>query len=283
MFASARYVTACAALVLALAPAGGVVSAPASVLADHLLITWYGNPRSTRMGILGELRGAELAAGLREQAAAYAKLTSKQILMGYHLVTIVAQCTAGSDGKYRRRESADLIRSLLSDARANGFKLILDVQVGRSTVAEEVKALQPYLAEPDVYLALDPEFAMSDCEVPGQTIGELHAADVNAALDVLEPLIAGAHLPPKVLIVHQFRRDMLPDKKDIRTSAMVDVVLNMDGIGSQALKLSSYRTIMTQGQLPFAGIKLFYKQDTQLFTPAQIMALTPTPSVVIYQ
>ena len=40
---------------------------------------------------------------------------------------------------------------------------------------------------------------------------------------------------------------------------------------------------MRQGPLEFAGIKLFYRQDTNLFSPPQVMSLTPKPSVVIYQ
>jgi hypothetical protein len=75
---------------------------------------------------------------------------------------------------------------------------------------------------------------------------------------------------------------MLPDKAAIRRSRVVDVVLNMDGFGSQPLKLSSYRAVMRQ-PLAFPGIKLFYRQDTNLFTPAEVMALRPQPAVVIYQ
>jgi hypothetical protein len=257
--------------------------APQSFLDAHLLVTWYGNPRSSKMGVLGERDAAGRANGLRAQAAAYAALTSKTVTPAYELVTIVAQCTPGSDGKWRRRESDQFIRDLLAEARANGFKLVLDVQPGRASVAAEVNALRPYLAEPDVYLALDPEFAMSDCEVPGREIGQMSVADVNAALAILEDEIAKGSLPPKVLIVHQFRIDMLPNKKGIRESPTVDVVLNMDGFGSQSLKRSSYRTVMQHGPLEFAGIKLFYRQDTNLFSPAQVMALTPKPSVVIYQ
>ena len=254
----------------------------ASLLKDHLLITWYGNPRSARMGVLGEHTGEGRAAGLRRQAAEYAALTPKRVLMAYHLVAVIAQCTPGADGLWRRRETRDVIETLLDEARANGFRLILDVQPGRSTVAAEVAALEPFLQEPDVDLALDPEFAMSDCEVPGRQIGRLRANDVNAALDRLERMIEARRLPPKILIVHQFRLDMLPDKTKIRSSRTIDVVLNMDGFGSQSLKLSSYRAVM-RVPLAFAGIKLFYRQDTHLFTPAQLMALTPVPAVVIYQ
>lgn len=253
-----------------------------SLLADHVLITWYGNPRSTRMGALGEQSGEARIARFRKQADAYAAVSPKKVLMAYHLVAVVAQCTAGSDEKWRRRETTDVIQALLDEARANGFRLVLDIQPGRSTVAAEVAALEPFLKEPDVDLALDPEFSMTDCEIPGKQIGALSAADVNGALDALETIIAANRLPPKILVVHQFRLDMLPDKKKIRTSHVVDTVLMMDGLGSQSLKLASYRAVMRQ-PLEFAGIKLFYKQDRGLFTPAQVLALRPTPSVVIYQ
>ena len=267
---------------------GGLVapgSSPAterSLLRDHMLVTWYGNPRSAGMGVLGEQSGDMRAAALRKQADAYARLTPKRVLMAYHLVAVIAQCTPGADGLWRRRETQDVIRGLLDEARANGFRLVLDIQPGRSTIPSEVDALAPFLAEPDVDLAVDPEYGMSDCQVPGKQIGALRAADVNAALDRLEAVIAARHLPPKILVVHQFRLDMLPDKTKIRSSGVVDVVLDMDGVGTQSLKLASYRAVMRQ-PLPYAGIKLFYREDRGLFTPAQVMSLLPTPAVVIYQ
>ncbi len=260
-------------------------SAPSrsSFLDTHVLVTWYGNPRTGLMGVLGEHTGAERADGLRRQAAAYDAVTTKKVMAAYEVVAVVAQCTAGNDAQWRRRETADVLQALLDDAHANGFKLVLDIQPGRSSVTEEVAALRPFLSDPDVYLALDPEFAMSSCEIPGQQIGEMSANDINGTLTQLEQIIAERHLPPKVLIVHQFRLDMLPNKKDIRVSPSVDVVLTMDGFGSQSLKRSSYKAVMDQGRLAYAGIKLFYKQDTSVFTPAQVMAMTPRPSVVIYQ
>lgn len=266
------------AVLLSIAPS----QAPRSLLADHVLVTWYGNPRSSRMGILGEQSGERRAAALRQQASAYRSLTSRQVLMAYHLVAVVAQCTPGADGLWRRRETRDVIAGLLQEARANGFRLVLDIQPGRSSVGAEIDALEPFLSEPDVDLALDPEFQMDVCEVPGRQIGSLRAADVNLALDRLAAIIETRGLPPKVLIVHQFRNDMLPDKKAIRRSPMVDLVLDMDGFGSQSLKLSSYREIMRQ-PLQHAGIKLFYRQDSGLFSPAQVMSLKPIPAVVIYQ
>ena len=123
------------------------------------------------MGVLGRLRGQELAEGLKKQAAAYAKVSNKQVLPAYELIATVAQPQPGADGRYRRRESREVIDRMLRDARAAGVKLILDVQTGRSTVMDEVLYLLPYLEQPDVYLALDPEFSMGADEVPGRRIG----------------------------------------------------------------------------------------------------------------
>jgi hypothetical protein len=175
------------------------------------------------------------------------------------------------------------IRGLLAEARAEGFLLVLDIQPGRSSVEDELEYLRPLLREPDVHLALDPEFDVGEGQVPGRELGHMHAADLNRALDFLERLTGADRLPPKVLIVHQFTLDMLPDKEAIRKSPCVDVVLDMDGFGPAALKRATYAAIMAQHRLEFAAFKLFYEQDRNLLSPAEVMALDPVPAVVIYQ
>ena len=262
---------------------GRGVDASTSFLETHFLVTWYGNPHSAAMGVLGQRTGTERALALQRKAAAYAPLTSKAVVGAYHLVAVVAQPAPGAGGAWRRRESPEVIGTLLEEARAQGFLLVLDVQLGRSSVDEELEYLRPFLSEPDVHLALDPEFDMDHGQVPGTNLGHTHADDVNTALDFLEQVIVEGRLPPKVLIVHQFKLGMLPDKDDIRDSPSVDVVLDMDGFGTQALKRATYAAIHRQCRLAFSGIKLFYRQDTDLFAPEQVMELDPAPAVVIYQ
>ena len=63
----------------------------------------------------------------------------------------------------------------------------------------------------------------------------------------------------------------------------VDLVLDMDGFGPPQLKRDSYRMVNRQFALPFSGFKLFYRQDTNLLDPADVVKLDPTRSVVIYQ
>lgn len=254
-----------------------------AVLEDSIVVAWYGNPWSGRMGILGRLQGEALAKGLRQQAEEYAKVTKKKVIPAYELIAVVAQPQPGRDGRYRRRESREVIERTLREARDAGFRTILDVQTGRSTVLRELAYLAPYLAQPDVYLALDPEFSMGEDGVPGRRIGTMYASEVNDAIGVLETIIERHNLPPKVLIVHQFTTGMLPDKEAIWTSPVLDIVLDMDGFGSPALKRHTYRTVLRQKELEYSGFKLFYIQDTNLLEPAQVLALNPPPAVVIYQ
>src|SRR5581483_10972866 len=103
----------------------------------------------------------------------------------------------------------------------------------------------------------------------------MRAQDVNDALDFLEEIIRARQLPPKVLIVHQFTMQMLADKQNVRDSALVDVVLDVDGFGDRPLKRAIYGAVNRQHTLEFAAIKLFYKEDTNLFGEKDVMALKP--------
>ncbi len=258
-------------------------SAPQSVLSNTLLVTWYGNPNDPRMGVLGQYSGDDLATRLRRQANAYAELTNKTVVPAYELIAVVAQGSAGEDGKWTREETKSMIDDMLQQARANGFKLVLDLQPGHSTIQDELDYLRPWLEQPDVYLALDPEFDMWQGQTPGEEIGHMTSDEVNYAINYLTNIIQQDGLPPKVLIVHQFTMNMLPDKENIGSSPVLDIVLDMDGFGAQWLKNDTWNMIMNQGELEFSGIKLFYDQDPGMFTPQEVMDMQPTPSVVIYQ
>ncbi|MFI5269270.1 MAG: hypothetical protein ACHQ7M_17990, partial [Chloroflexota bacterium] len=106
---------------------------------------------------------------------------------------------------------------------------------------------------------------------------------INQTIQTLGDLVTANHLPPKVLIVHRFRQDMVSNSGAIQPSPLVQVVMDMDGFGSIAEKLSSYNAYIRAQPVQFAGVKLFYQQDQPLFTPQQALGLTPTPFVVIYQ
>src|SRR5439155_17338446 len=99
----------------------------------------------------------------------------------------------------------------------------------------------------------------------------------------LESIVHEKKLPEKVVVVHQFTMSMLADKQNIREGRLVDVVLDVDGFGDRPLKRAMYAAVNHQRELEYAAIKLFYKEDTNVFAEKDVMALRPEPAVVIYQ
>lgn len=263
-----------------LPPAGGWLPA-------RRIVAYYGNPLSPAMGVLGWYPPAEDMSRLLAQAAAYtAADPAHPAVPAIDLVADVAQGSPGPHGAYRLRMPYSLLNQELALARRTGALLILEIQVGRSTVAQELPYFLPYLAQPDVELALDPEFDMPPGEVPGKWIGTMSAAAINGAVDSMSHLVAQLHLPPKIVIVHQFTPGMVPDWRGIVLQPGVQFVLDTDGYGGQSLKISNYHAYITDQPIPpvrYGGIKLFYKYDINLLTPAQVLALRPSPSLVIYQ
>ena len=134
----------------------------ASVLRDHLLVTWYGNPLTPGMGVLGHTPARRGRTGCADRRRRTRSRTSKRVLMAYHLVAVIARITAGADGRWRRRETRDVIQAMLDEARANGFRLDLSMcnQAGRPSPRGS-RGARTVSGEPDVDLALDPEWNMS--------------------------------------------------------------------------------------------------------------------------
>ncbi len=254
------------------------------MLPAHRLVAYYGNPLSREMGILGTAPSDEMLARLLRQVEAHtAADPAHPAQPALELVTPAAQAAPGSDGLYRARMPPEVIDKVAGWAESSNALLILDIQVGRSSVADEVAVLEPWLKRPYVHLALDPEFAMATDEVPGKVIGSMDAASINRTIGTLSRLVSEEGLPPKVLIVHRFTEDMVVRYRDIRTTPEVQVVMTMDGFGSPELKTAQYERYVRDQPVQFAGIKLFYTQDKPLMSPADVLGLEPAPDVIIYQ
>jgi len=269
-------------------PVEGPSPLAGSMLPGKRIVAFYGNPLSKRMGILGEVPPDQMLAKLdREVAAWNAADPETPVQPALHLIAVVAQGSAGRDGKYRLRMDSSLIEKVYGWAQQRNALLFLDVQVGKSTLQTELPRLAPFLERPDVHLAIDPEFSMKHGEPPGRKVGTFDAADVNYASSFLADLVTTMQLPPKVLVVHRFRRDMLTGYKRITLDPRVQVVIDMDGWGPPSLKRDSYREYVYRYPVQFTGFKLFYKNDTKkghpLMTPADVLALNPKPVYIQYQ
>jgi hypothetical protein len=261
---------------------------PGSILPERRIVAFYGNPLSRRMGILAEKPVDSMLARLDREVAAWNAADSlTPVQPALHLIAVVAQGSPGKDGKYRQRADSGLIERVYSWARSRNALLFLDVQLGRSTLAAELPRLLPFLRRPDVHLGLDPEFAMGTTGVPGSRIGTLDAADVNEAIDLLANLVTNDSLPPKVLVVHRFTRDMLTHHERIRIDPRVQVVIDMDGWGPPWMKRESYRRYVARYPVEYTGFKLFYRNDTRsgerMMRPRDVLALTPRPLYIQYQ
>jgi hypothetical protein len=212
------------------------------------------------------------------------------VIPAIHLVTVVAQGAPGPDGGWRRRENPQTIEQAYGWAKSRKGLLFIDIQAGHSTLQNELPLLMKYLERPDVELGVDPEFYMHykrEGVRPSAKVGQMMASDVNWVIGQLDRLVAEKHLPPKILVVHRFRQDMVPDAESIHPTPRVQVVMDMDGWGPPWLKFDSYRDYIVNHPVQFTGFKLFYHNDTKkndaLLTPKEVLQLRPKPLYIQYQ
>lgn len=262
---------------------------PTVDLSKSRIVGYYGNFYSKRMGILGEYPPDVMLRMFKKELQSWRQADpNTPVIPAIEYIAIVAQKDAGVDGKYRAvMPDKEIYKAIHLAEQINGI-VILDVQVGRSTLAAELPKLERYLRMPNVMLAIDPEFSMPQGTKPGSRIGTIDGSEINYAIDYLSNLVKKYDLPPKVLVVHRFTQKMVTNHQKIRPNAQVQVVMDMDGFGSQSLKRDSYRYFIAAEPVQFTGIKLFYKQDTkgnpnELFTPEQILKLKPVPKFILYQ
>jgi hypothetical protein len=260
-----------------------------ALLPFNRIVAYYGNFYSTQMGVLGEYPPDQMIQMLKNQAAEWqAADTSTPVIPALDYIAVAAQDNPSPDGLYRLRMPADQIQKAIDLAnRVNGI-VILDIQIGLSTVEKEVPLLEPYLQLPQVHLALDSEFSMRKGGVPGGRIGTMDAADINYAIQYLAKIVDENHLPPKILVIHLFTDQMVTNWQDIKPLPEVEVVMDMDGFGTPFQKVKIYNDIIAAEPVQFTGIKLFYKNDllqpgSYLMTPADVLKLSPQPSFIQYQ
>jgi len=261
-----------------------------ALLPHYRIIAYYGNFSSKKMGILGALPPDSMLQGLLTEVKKWSAAdTLIPPLPALHLVSVIAQLDPGKDGKYRSRISyAQIDKALLLARKIHGI-VILDLQLGWSSVSAELPYLIHYLKLPDVHLAIDPEFSMYDTLIPGSAIGKISAVDINHAIRYLSVLVQKYHVPPKLLILHSFRERMIANYKSIKLTPEVQVVMNMDAWGTSDAKIKTYNMIQSKCAVDFTGFKLFYKHDVRasygksIMQPLEILKLYPSPIYIQYQ
>jgi hypothetical protein len=277
-------------------PADARVTEPASALVEgaedlsdgplkeNRIVAYYGTPQSGYMGVLGESAPEAMMAQLKEQAAAYSAVDpSRPAIPTVELIASVAQRDPGPYGIYLSRMPHETIERYAKLAEENRALLLLDVQIGLSTLPYEVEYLMPFLERPYVHLAIDTEYAVAPGQVPGVDLGGVSGYDIQKVVEFLDRLVEERNLPDKVVVVHQFASGIVFDKEAIRPTENVQVVLHADGFGSPENKFSKYDQLVAGQPIQYGGFKLFYTQDAPLLTPEQALDQTPAPVVISYQ
>lgn len=259
-----------------------------AILPFKRIVAYYGNFYSAGMGILGQYPPQQVLEQLKTEIKAWEKAdTSTPVIPAIHYIAVTAQPCKLLTGKCRLRMPETQIDKAIALAKQVNGIVFLDIQIGQSTLQEEIPLLRKYWCMPQVHLGIDPEFSMKHGERPGKAIGSLDAADINYAIEYLATLVNEYRLPPKILVVHRFTMPMLTNYKKIKPCPEVQVVINMDGFGFPAKKKNTYYHCIYKEPVQFSGFKLFYKNDAttvnQLMKPGDILQLKPQPVYIQYQ
>lgn len=260
-----------------------------AILPFNRIIAYYGNLYSTQMGVLGQYKEDEMLARLNVEVKKWEIADPEtKVVPALHYIAVVAQGSAGKDGKYRARMPDSEIDKIMAIAKKIDALVFLDVQVGFSTVEKEIPLLEKYLKMPNVHLGIDPEFSMKGTIRPGKVVGTLDAVDINFASNYLANLVKENNLTPKILIIHRYTQKMVTNYKEVKILPEVQVIMHMDGWGEEAKKINTYQQFIYKEPVQFTGFKLFYKNDvfnpgTILMTPEKLLKLNPRPIYIQYQ
>lgn len=203
------------------------------------------------------------------------------------LITVVAHDTPGPNGLYNSQVSNAVIGKYLAAARRHRALLLLDIQPGREDFLPIVKRLRPWLEQPDVGLALDPEWAVEPGDVPGKRFGRMTGRELDTVAAYVDAVVRQNRLPQKALVFHQVAARVVTGESAVRERSGVAIIKSVDGIGSRPLKTATWTTLVRDlPQSIHTGFKLFFTEDRRhgpLMTPAQVLALRPQPEYVLYE
>jgi hypothetical protein len=260
-------------------PGGGT-----QVFPGHRLVGFSGGPGSPALGRLtGDL--ADAAEQLRQQSAPYGG--DRAVLPVFELIATLAHPFPGPAGIYNGPADDATVQAYLDAARAAGALLLLGIQPGTQDFLPAVQHYERWLTEPDVGLALDPEWAVDPGEVPGEVFGSTTGAELDAVAAYVDGLVTAHRLPQKVLVYHQLHVDIVRDEQGLTERPGVALVKSVDGIGAAADKVGTYqRVVATLPPFVHTGFKLFYEEDVRsgpLMGPPEVLALVPQPEYVLYE
>jgi len=251
----------------------------------YRFVALYGVPDLPVLGALGDQPLNDSIQRAKQLAESYKGLSNEPIYPTFEIIATIAAGEPTSNNDYSREQPIDTLLPWVIAAKAEGIYVVLDLQPGRASFLSQAKLYEPLLMYPNVGLALDPEWHVASDKIPMVHRGSASAAEVNEVSQWLAELIEAHHLPQKLLLLHQFRLSMLPDRQNIDSSnSNLVFMVQMDGQGGQPGKQDTWNVIRSGApdSLQF-GWKNFYTKDSPTLTPEQTMAVSPQPWYVSYQ
>lgn len=256
------------------------------VLPAYRYVALYGNPTYPSLGSLGEQGMLESVARIKELSAQYQLLSTEKVIPTFEIITTVASAGPTENDDYSQELDKETIQPLINTAKEQGVYVVLDLQPGRTSFAEQVKHYESLLLEPHVGLALDPEWRLRTPEARHlRKVGTVTAEEINQTSDWLADLVKLHELPQKLFIVHQFKLSMIENRELLKTDRVeLGYIIHMDGHGTLGQKIETWNNVKTN--LPtntYLGWKNFIDEDSPTPTPEQTMAQVPKPWFVSYQ
>lgn len=268
-------------------PGGGFYILPDNP--NRRYFAYYGHPETGGMGALGQQDGpAETLARMRPQLEAYGA-DGAQVIPTFEIISSVASAGPGEDGNYSFKWPVSTFRPWVDFGIENGVYVLLDLQPGRSDFLTQAMFYEELLLEPNVGLALDPEWRLKPDQVHLEQIGTVDAAEVNQVIEWLADLVRDNGLPQKMLLLQQFRLDMITNRDDLADRPEIQLVIQMDGEGQEggeAAKDATWNRITagTEDMHWRWGWKNFFERDFPAPPPPEnVLGKEPTPVFVSYQ
>jgi len=251
----------------------------------HRYVALYGAPGAPALGVLGEQGPKETVQRAEQVAKPYRAESDELVTPAMEVIATVAAGDAGADGDYSTELPVSTLEPYVDAAHDADMPVIIDLQPGRSDFLSQAKKYESLLKKPGVWLALDPEWRLTKDQVPLKQIGSVSASEVNEVSSWLAALVKKEGLPPKALVLHQFRLSMIQDRSALQTHPELDMLVHVDGQGSQPDKQATWKALHQGAPEGLHwGWKNFYDEDTPMLTPAQTMQeVQPTPSLITYQ
>ena len=251
----------------------------ASILKNNTLFTVYGRAfgHAPILGRLGQYKSFDyMETDVTPWLDAIKERNGKKgAIAGIHLIYAMATpCIPDDDCLlYLEGRVGNIESKYIKPAAERGWMVVLDTQIGKSDPVTQVQRIidKGYLKYENVAVAIDPEFRVyPGRERPGTPIGTVQAWQINKVQRLLNDYVRAHKLKKKkILIVHQFGdanvKDgvpfMIENKKDLKTFEHVELVIDADGLGEQAVKVVKYNKMTDSKVYPFIkfrGIKIFF-------------------------